>query len=429
MPFAQDHYPFENKDWQKENFPSGFVAEYIAQTRTWFYYTHTISSILFNQAPFKNVVTTGTILAEDGQKMSKSKNNFPDPWILFDKYGVDALRFYLMSCPVMKGEDINFLEKAVQDISSKIINRLNNVVAFYELYPLELKEINNNVPSCQNVLNHWIISRLGELVAETTNGMEAYDMALATRPIESFIEDLSTWYLRRSRDAIKDGDKETKEVLYFVLKTIATLMAPFTPFISESIWQKLKIGNDRESVHLVNWPDSPLSSLPLTKGEEKEGVLEKMAEVRKVVSLGLEARQKSGIKVRQPLGQLRIKNYQLGIEYTELIKEELNIKEVVEDKNIETDVSLDTVITEELRQEGDYRELARAIQDVRKKEGLTPSDPIVLFLETSDEGKKLVEKFEAEIKKTVLASQIKLENSSGEEVKINDLVFKISIQK
>jgi isoleucyl-tRNA synthetase len=433
MPFAQDHYPFENEDWQKENFPSGFVAEYIAQTRTWFYYTHTISSILFNQAPFRNVVTTGTILAEDGQKMSKSKNNFPDPWILFDKYGVDPLRFYLMSCPVMKGEDINFLEKAVQDISNKIINRLNNVVAFYELYPLEKQEIKNTLPKCENVLNIWIMSRLNELISETTKGMEAYDMALATRPIESFIEDLSVWYLRRSRDAIKEGDKETKEVLYHVLKTISILMAPFTPFISESIWQKLKIypeeggvNEDVESVHLANWPDE-IKSEKL----KAESVIKSMEEVRKIVSLGLQARQKFGIPVRQPLASLKLKveSEKLKEEYLELIKDELNIKEVISDEKLEQEVSLDTEITPELKEEGNYRELVRAIQDIRKKEGLTPSDIIVLVLETNEEGKKLVEKFETEIKKTVLASEIKTEGNMGEEMKINDLVFKIAIQK
>ncbi len=419
MPFAQDHFPFENPNWQKENFPAGFVAEYIAQTRTWFYYTHVISSTLFNEAPFKNVVTTGTILAEDGQKMSKSKNNFPDPWILFDKYGVDALRFYLMSCPVMKGEDINFLEKAVQDIANKIVGRLSNVLAFYELYrerELETEECKNP----NNTLDQWILSRLNELVVEVTSGMEAYDMAQATRPFELFIEDLSTWYLRRSRDAIKEGNKETKKVLWHVLKTIAVLLAPLTPFVSESIWQKLKKENEAESVHLVNWPEA---------GEIDEVVIENMVEVRRIVSLGLEARQKASIKVRQPLGQLRIKNYELGIEYGELIKDELNVKEVIEDRNIEEVVLLNTNITEDLKKEGDYRELVRAIQDIRKKEGLTPSDVITLSLETSDEGKKLVQKFENEIKKTVLASQIKFEAGAGEEMKINDLVFKISVQK
>ena len=248
MPFAQDHYPFENLDWKKKNFPAGFVAEYIAQTRTWFYYTHTISSILFRRAPFKNVVTTGTILAEDGGKMSKSKNNFPDPWILFDKYGVDALRFYLMSCPVMKGEDINFSEKSVQDVSNKIINRLNNVLAFYELYRDSQLE-NLEYKESENILDQWILVRLNELITEITDGMEKYDISLATRPVESFIEDLSTWFLRRSRDRIKSGNKDAKRTLYFVLKTLAKILAPFAPFTVEDIWLKLRTNNDEESIH------------------------------------------------------------------------------------------------------------------------------------------------------------------------------------
>ncbi|MCX6751518.1 MAG: class I tRNA ligase family protein [Candidatus Nomurabacteria bacterium] len=456
MPFAQDHYPFENLDWKKKNFPSGFVAEYIAQTRTWFYYTHVISSILFGKAPFKNVVTTGTILAEDGEKMSKSKNNFPDPWILFNKYGVDALRFYLMSCPVMKGEDINFSEKSVQDISNKIINRLNNVLSFYELYrdreleihlsptPLLNKERGEGVRS--NILDKWIISRLNELISETTDGMEKYDMALATRPFDLFIEDLSTWYLRRSRDRIKDGDKEAKQTLYYVLKTLARLMAPFVPFTAEDIWLKLKNENDEESVHLTNWPESkkpgfwkffklPLPNLPLTKGEAKEGVLKNMQKVREIVTLGLEARQKAGIKVRQPLAKLEVKNYNLDEKYSELIRDELNVKEIKRSalgssKRTDLDeVELDTNITPELKEEGDYRELVRAIQDMRKKMGLTPSDAISLTVETNEEGKKLIQKFETELLKVVLASKIEFKQNEGETLKIDELIFKLQIIK
>ncbi|KKP72901.1 MAG: Isoleucine-tRNA ligase [Candidatus Nomurabacteria bacterium GW2011_GWB1_35_20] len=336
MPFAQDHYPFENLDWKKKNFPAGFVAEYIAQTRTWFYYTHVISSILFRKAPFENVVTTGTILAEDGEKMSKSRNNFPDPWILFNKYGVDALRFYLMSCPVMKGEDINFSEKSVQDISNKIISRLNNVLAFYELYrDPQLK-----------ILEH-----------KKSENMEKYDISLATRPVESFIEDLSTWYLRRSRDRIKNGDEKAKQTLYFVLKNLAKLMAPFAPFAAEDIWLKLKNENDVESVHLESWPSKTFKFFSFGKSK----ILENMEVVRKVVTLGLEARQKAGIKVRQPLAKLEIKNYKLDNEYETLIKDELNVKKIIFEKRSELkssersdlgEVLLDTKITPELKLEG-----------------------------------------------------------------------------
>jgi len=443
MPFAQDHFPFENLDWKKNNFPSGFVAEYIAQTRTWFYYTDVISSILFNHAPFKNVVTTGTILAEDGQKMSKSKNNFPDPWVLFDRYGVDALRFYLMSCPVMKGEDINFSEKAVQDISNKIINRLDNVLAFYELYELkrsDLKNFKRSDLNGSNVLDIWILARLDQLISETTDGMEKYDMALAIRPFELFIEDLSTWYLRRSRERIKNeaanpeleqAQYGARKTLYYVLKTLIKLMAPFTPFASEDIWQKLKTEDDEESVHLAEWPK-------MSKGifdklfSKKDKVIKEMQKVREIVSLGLQARQKAGIPVRQPLSKLRIKNYELREEYKDLIKEEINVKEVLLEprtSNLETNVELDTKITPELKEEGNYRELVRAIQDMRKKAGLTPSDIISLSVETNEEGKKLIQKFEIEMKKVVLAKEIKFEVNSGEEIKIGDIVFKLSIKK
>src|SRR3989344_943575 len=387
MPFAQDHYPFENLDWKKKNFPAGFVAEYIAQTRTWFYYTH------------------------------------------------------LISCPVMKGEDINFSEKSVQDISNKIISRLNNVLAFYKLYRGPQLKILEHKKS-ENILDQWILTRLDELICGMTNGMEKYDISLATRPVESFIEDLSTWYLRRSRDRIKDGDKDAKRTLYYVLKTLAKIMAPFAPFTAEDIWLKLKNENDKESVHLENWPKawkrSDLFGFLRSDLREAKKILTNMEIVRKIVTLGLEARQKAGIKVRQPLAKLEIKNYKLSNEYKVLIENELNVKEIIFEKRSELkssersdlgEVLLDTKITPELKLEGNYRELVRAIQDMRKKMSLTPSDVISLFIETSDKGKKLIQKFEVELLKIVLASKIEFKENSGESIKIDELVFKIQIEK
>ena len=430
MPFAQDHFPFENTDWQKNNFPAGFVAEYIAQTRTWFYYTHVISTILFDQAPFRNVVTTGTLRAEDGQKMFKSKKNFPDPAILFNKYGVDALRIYLMSSPLMKGEDANFSEKIVQEISSKIIGRFFNMVSFYELYRDDLIET-NELPRTEDVLNTWILSRFFQFTSEITQGMEVYDMVEAVRPLPLFIDDLSTWYLRRSRDRIKDGDQniktETKQTLYFVLKNLTKLMAPFAPFIAEDVWLKLKKENDVESVHLTDWPD--MSKMPFdTKSEN----LKNMQIVRNIVSLGLEARQKAGIKVRQPLSKLEIKNYKLEDEYTLLIKEELNVKQVLENKNLENEILLDTNITPTLKEEGNYRELVRGIQDIRKNMGLVPSDMVKLFVNTDVVGQRLISKFKSELLKVVGANFVEFrENVEGNmtEVKVDELVFKIKLEK
>ncbi len=374
MPFAQDHYPFENPKWQKNNFPAGFVAEYIAQTRTWFYYSHVVSTILFNHAPFENIVTTGTLLASDGQKISKSKQNYPDPWIFIDKYGVDALRIYLMASPLMKGEDANFSEKSVQEIASKIIGRLHNVVSFYELYRDVSLEPRAYSLKPTNVLDQWILARLNQFINEATKGMEAYDMNEASRPIENFVEDLSVWYLRRSRERIKDGGVEAKQTLYFVLKTLAKIIAPFAPFTAEDIWLKLKTDKDAESIHLTEWPKGKVP------GSSVE-VLEKMQKVRNIVSLGLKERQKSGLQVRQPLSRLEVKNLDLGKEYIELVKDEMNVKEVNQNKNIESEVLLDTKITPELKAEGDYREFMRSIQDKRKELNLAPSDKMALPIE------------------------------------------------
>jgi len=455
MPFAQDHFPFENKNWQKENFPAGFVAEYIAQTRTWFYYTHVISTILFGHAPFENVVTTGTVLAEDGSKMSKSKNNYPDPWFLFDKYGVDALRFYLMSSTLMKGEDVNFSEKLVQEISSKIINRFNNVVAFYELYrdkDLEgrfLRGLHQEPSFGENVLDQWIISRLRQLIIEVKNGMEIYDISQATRPFDLFVDDLSTWYLRRSRDRIKEeaskpasaqGYSEARQTLYFVLKNTIQLFAPFMPFLAEDVWQKLKLTSDPISVHLTNF------FLDIKKEKINVEILEEMQKARDIVTLGLQARQREGIPVRQPLNKLLITNYQLPIEYQEILKDELNIKEVEFIKGDEQKIELDTNITPELKQEGQYRELVRAIQDIRKNNGLNPVDIVTLVIDTNTEGQELINKFKNELQKAVSAKEIQIKENGGvakssdagspdasleafREIKIDDFIFKITIEK
>jgi isoleucyl-tRNA synthetase len=420
MPFAQDHYPFERPQWKEENFPAGFISEYIPQTRTWFYYTHVISTILFGTAAYKNVVATGSVLAEDGQKMSKSKNNFPDPWILFDKFGVDALRFYLVSSTVMKGEDVSFFEKGVQDVSSKIVSRLDNVVAFYELYRDTSLEKTEETLDPKNVLDQWIYARLNQLVVATTSGMDGYDIALATRPFELFIEDLSTWYLRRSRDRLKDGDVEAKKTLYVVLKTVARLLSPFTPFISEDIWQRLKTDSDAESVHLTEWPKA---------GEVDDVSMAKMNIVRNLVSIGLKERQKAGIPVRQPLNKISFIPASLQSYYLEILRDELNVKQIIEDSSISGEVELDTHITLPLRQEGQYRELVRAVQDMRKKMGLNASDAIELAIETSVEGQEILNQFKTEMMKTVGAKELKIAENAGTEVKIDELVFKVEIVK
>jgi isoleucyl-tRNA synthetase len=424
MPFAQDHFPFENLNWQKNNFPAGFVAEYIAQTRTWFYYTHAISTILFGKAPFENVVTTGTVLAEDGSKMSKSKNNYPDPWVLFDKYGVDALRFYLISSTLMKGEDVNFSEKLVQEVSSKIINRFDNVVSFYELYRDKEVESSEQQVLSKNILDRWILARISQFVLDVKNGMESYDLAQATKPFDLFIEDLSTWYLRRSRDRLKEGDEEAKHTLYFVIKVTAQLFAPFMPFVAEEIWNKIRFPSDPISVHLTDFfLDIKIDNIDVK-------VIDEMKQAREIVSLGLKERQKAGIAVRQPLIGIKVRDYDLDKEYTKIIKDELNIKMIITDNFISEKIELNPDITPELKQEGQYRELLRAIQDMRKKNGLNPNDIINLLIETGVDGQELINTFdEKEFMKSIGAKDIFIKENDGQEIKIDEFVFKILIEK
>lgn len=400
MPFAQKHYPFENEKEFKKSFPSQFVAEYIAQTRTWFYYTHALSTILFKSHPFDNVVTTGNILAEDGSKMSKSKNNFPDPWIIFSKYGVDALRFYLLSAPVMRAEDLNFSEKGVDEIYKKIVMRLKNIVSFYEMYKGSVTVGEVVRPESKNILDKWMIARLDEVTKEVTDGMEAYELDRACRPIVLLIDDLSTWYLRRSRDRFKSEDLEDRAnammTLRYVTLETAKLLAPFTPFISEEVYQRItssNFANGENSVHLLSWSK--------TEKADKD-VLELMATIRDFVTKALEARDKVGIKVRQPLASLTIKSKEKEMttpEVFEILKDEVNVKEVFVDKDQAEDVLLDTTITDELRREGAVRELIRFVQSLRKTSGLVPDDRIILTIDTDEEGRRIITPSEAEIAK------------------------------
>ena len=419
MPFAQDHYPFENKEWvDGPGYPADYISEAIDQTRGWFYTLHAVGALMGRGKAYKNVICLGHLLDANGKKMSKSIGNVVDPWSMIEKYGVDTLRLWMYSVN-QPGESKNFDERTVMELHRQVFGLVYNVLAFYELYRDKDLE-NEDIKKSENILDKWILAKLAELASTTTTNMDDYKILEPVRAMREFIGDLSTWYLRRSRDRIKDGDKDAKATLYFVLKTLATLMAPFAPFAGEDIWLKLKNENDLESVHLVKWPE-------IIDVDTK--VLEEMQTVREIVSLGLEARQKAKIQVRQPLAKLEIKNYSLRAEYSELIKDELNVKEVMENQNLDGDISLDIEITPELKQEGNYREFVRGVQDMRKKIGLTPSDVVTLTIETNNAGEELIQKFEADLKKVLLASKIEFSNNTGEEIKVGELVFKMQIEK
>ncbi len=378
MPFAEYHYPFEHKAEFEKRTPADFISEYIAQTRTWFYYLHTLGILLFNHRAFKNVVTTGTILAADGEKMSKSKNNFTDPYALFDMFGVDALRYYLMSSVVMQAEDFNFKDEDLRDVHNKVVNILRNTLTFYALYRDDAPPASR---SGSHVLDRWIIARLDTLVREVTDAMDHYDTVRATRPMRDFIEDFSTWYVRRSRDRVKGEESAAAlSTMRYVLHQLSKLIAPVMPFIADEIYRTVRAEGDPESVHLAEWPSAAKGFLGLLPQKPDHALIADMAEVRQVVSQALKLRQAANIKVRQPLASLKVKSVKLEgkAELLGLVKDELNVKEVVFDKNLAEDMVLDTTINPELKEEGDVRELMRAIQDLRKEANLAPKDRAVL---------------------------------------------------
>lgn len=426
MPYAQVHYPFENKEKFEKNFPAQFIGEGVDQTRAWFYYLHTIAVAIKDSRAFNNVIVNGTVLAEDGKKMSKRLQNYPDPMEVIEKYGADALRYYLLSSPVVRAENLNFSEKGVDEAHKKVVLRLKNVLSFYETYVTEHSSayIAKYASGSGNILDVWITLRLIQLNKEIEDAMEKYELDKAVRPIGEFIDDLSTWYVRRSRERFKIEEEENFAVgtLKFVLIELTKIIAPFLPFTSEIIYKSLN--GLEESVHLDSFP-----SLVYQFSKKDTEILEDMNEVRKIVSLALEARSKAGIKVRQPLQELRIKK-KLNDNLFELIKGEVNVKEIIVDDKISNDVELSTEISTELKQEGQMRELVRNIQDLRKKAGLVPQDKVALVVGSDDKGKEFVNKFAEKIKKATNVSEIKLESApEGEEIKIENLVFNLKINK
>jgi len=451
MPFAEYHYPFENKEQFEKRFPGDFVAEYIAQTRTWFYYMHAIAGILFGNISFKNVISTGNILGEDGTKMSKSKGNYTDPMINMDKFGADALRYYLMASPVMQAEDIKFSDNEVKETHGKIINILWNTFKFFDLYKAEY-DGKTKAKESENVLDRWILSLLDNLIIEVSDGLDGYNTVKAGRPIKDFISDFSTWYVRRSRDRVKGDDEKDNSAssadkqfalatMREVLNELAKLVAPIMPFTAEAIYKGVGAG-EKESVHLEEWAVPKVLEISVQDtlkimDTASTNILDDMEEVRKIVSLGLEARAKAGIKVRQPLASLKIKSKisnlpagEAGLKNKEdllkLIKDELNVKEIIFDDKILGEVELDTEISPELKEEGSLRDLIRGFQDLRKKASLNPGQKIVLLVQAEEQAKEFMEKFAEEIKKSAGIEKLEFNAvvKNGQDISTDGFVIK-----
>ncbi len=428
MPYAQVHYPFENKESFEKDFPAQFVAEGIDQTRGWFYTLMVLSTALFDKPAFLNNIVNGIILTEDGQKMSKRLKNYPEPMQIIDKYGADAMRFYLLSSPAMKADDLRFSENGVNEVLKKVLIIFWNVHTFYKLYAEEDVELDIN--SVGNILDKWILSKLNSLNEEASREMDKYDLLKAVRPIEKFINDLSTWYLRRSRQRFKNSreKKEVSQVLKYVLFNLSKIIAPFTPFFSEQIYQSLKDKKDPESVHLCDYPeiDKELIDKTLEKDMEK---------IRVITSLALAERSCAGIKVRQPLNELRIKDYELKDkeELLQLIKDEVNVKQAVFDNKLEKEVEIDTEITPELREEGIIRNCFRQIQIIRQKSKLFPFDKIIICFQGESSIIELLKKNEKQIKEGLRVERIiwdKIEDFDfKEEIILDSRKINISLEK
>lgn len=400
MPFAQYHYPFENK--KSLPFPADYISEGIDQTRGWFYTLLAVSTLLGRGTPFKNVISLGLVLDKHGQKMSKSKGNVVSPWDIMQKYGADVVRwyFYTVNPP---GEPKKFDEVDLQKISRQFFSLVYNSYVFFDLYGDKNVLEKKHILDSKNILDQWIIERLNKTIFDSTKFMEGYEIGEAARVIESFADDLSRWYIRRSRRRLqKPESKEDYEAVSYVLGTtiisLSKLMAPFAPFFAEAIYRSFPSGI--QSVHCEMWPE--------VDHKNNTELIEGMAEVRRIASIALAKRAEAGVKVRQPLASITVKSKILEgkPELLSILMDEVNIKNVIFNTSMEEEIMIDTNVTHELKEEGWLRELQRTIQDLRQDAKLSPKDEIVLHMEAGEEITHIVETRKEQFAKDVGAKEI-----------------------
>ena len=398
--FDSGSMPFASGEFDKGSYPADFISEAIDQTRGWFYTLLAISTLQSKGTSYKNVICLGHVLDEKGKKMSKSKGNVIDPWEVINKYGSDSLRwfFYAVNQP---GDSKRMNVESAGEVLRKFIMILWNVHSFFITYAnIDGWKYKGGHWEPTEILDKWIVSSFYQLIKDVEQKLDHYDITNAARQIEQFNTDLSTWYIRRSR---KRRDSDFYATTFKVLIHFSKVIAPFVPFVAEAIFQNLRTF-DIESVHLCDWPEA---------GEIDEKLIAEMAEIRKVVEKAHAQRAEAKIKVRQPLASAIVqKNF--GKDLLDILKDEINVKKIIVDKNINSDIELDTKITPVLREEGNLREIIRQIQDLRKKAGLNPSDKVDLYYNAPPAINKLFDKNLDLIKSKTNLNNIKAEKIESE---------------
>ena len=442
MPFAQFHYPFENKEKFEASFPADFIIEAIDQTRGWFYSLTAVNVALFGKSPWKNLICTGFINAADGKKMSKKLKNYTDPMELMNKTSADSFRFLMLSSPLTNGENFALADKDVMDVARKL-GMIWNMYDFFTMYAeVDGWEFNGNLSDplhdLTNPLDIWIVSRLHQLITEVERGLNNYNLQDATKPILPFLDDASNWYVRRSRRRFwkseDDGDKnDAYRTLHYVLVRLSYMLAPFTPFLAEELYHNLT--GDNESIHLKDW---------LPAGEIDNSMLRDMNALRTAVNDGLSKRASEGIKVRQPLASVKLINTisqdtpaEVAQFLIDIAKDELNVKsvEIVTDSESESaqpSVVYDLTITPELKREGLMREIVRHVQSARKQAGLQIDDRIMLSISSDDsEIYQAIDTFADIIKSETLAVELNsaVDESEKYDAKIESKLVEISLKK
>src|SRR5690349_3898675 len=448
MPFAQVHYPFENREWFDSHYPGDFIVEYIGQTRGWFYTLHVLATALFDRPAFRDCLSHGILLGEDGRKMSKSLRNYPDVYKIFDSHGSDAMRWMLMSSPVLRGGDMPVTEVAIRDSVRQVLLPLWNVWYFFSLYANASGYAATNRTSSRHLLDRYILAKTAELIDDVQRQMDDYDISGAAASVRSYLDALTNWYVRRSRDRFWAGDRDAFDTLATVLEAVCRVVAPLAPLTTEEIWRGL---TGERSVHLTDWPSA--SSLPAD-----HELVASMDAIRDVASAALSLRKARALRVRLPLARLTVATPGAAAlaGFGDLLADEVNVKEVVftgdvsaysqkvltvvpralgprlgkqvqqvikavkagewelvdgtpvaagvtlqegeyELKQVASDVEnsaplpagagvvvLDTVVTPELLAEGLARDVIRVVQQARRDAGLDVSDRIELTVSATD---------------------------------------------